>query len=95
MLIEENWIKLDEFPTFIYFTDKLPSPNVKNPALHQGNDFVDVYKTFSGKHYEQYIKEILPLLISGTPETASTFARWYLGFAEPGETELNIGICEV
>ena len=51
ILIEEKWRKQDEFATFISAIEKLPSPNEKNLALNQGNNFIDVYKTFFGKHY--------------------------------------------
>ena len=62
-------MKQDEFATFILAIEKLPSPNEKYLALLQGNDFIDVYKTFFDKHYGQWIKEILPLSIAGTPAT--------------------------
>ena len=51
LLIEEKWSKRDEFATFISAIEKLPSPNEKNLALHQGNDFVDVYTTFFDNQY--------------------------------------------
>ena len=51
LLIEYKWRKRDEFATFISATEKIPSPNEKNIALHQGNEFIDVYKTFFDKHY--------------------------------------------
>ena len=51
LLIEETWRKRDEFATFISAIEKLTSPNEKNIALHQGNDFIDVYKTLFDKHY--------------------------------------------
>ena len=51
LLIEDKWRKRDEFATFISAIEKLPSPNEKNVVLHQGNDFIDVYKTFFDKHY--------------------------------------------
>ena len=51
LLIEDKWRKRDEFATFISAIEKLPSPNEKNLALHQGNDFIDVYKTLFDKHY--------------------------------------------
>ena len=79
---------------FISAIEKLPSPNEKKLALHQGNCFIDVYKNLCAKHYGQYIKEILPISITSTPDTASTFSRWYSGVTEPYETELNIGMCE-
>ena len=74
LLIEEKWRKRDDFDTFISDIWELPSPNEKNLALNQGNNFIDVYKTFFGKHYGKWIKNLLPLSIAGTPETASTFA---------------------
>ena len=43
----------------------------------------------------QWIKGILPLKITITPETASSFAQWYLGVTDPDETELKTGKCEV
>ena len=86
LLIEEN---------FISAIEKLPSPNEKNIALHQGNEFIDVYKTFFGNHYGRWIKELLPLPISCTSATASTFVQWYIGVTDTDETELNIGMCEV
>ena len=67
LLIEEKWSKRDEFATFISAIEKLPSPNEKNLALHQGNDFVDVYTTFFDNQYGRYIKDLLPLSISVTP----------------------------
>ena len=50
LLIEEKWRKRDEFANFISSVEKLPSPNERNIALDQGNDFIDVYKTFFVKH---------------------------------------------
>ena len=78
--------KQDEFSTFISATDKLPSPNEKYIALHHGNEFIDVYKTFFDKHYDQCIKDLLPLSISVTPETASNFSQWYLGVTDTNKT---------
>ena len=66
-LIEEKWSKQDEFATFISTIEKLPNPNEKNIGLHQGNDFIDLYKTLFDKHYGRCIKEILLLSIAGTP----------------------------
>ena len=94
LLIEEKWRKWDEFANFISAIEKLPSPNEKNIALNQGNNFIDVYKTFSDNHYGWWIKELLPISIVGTSETASTFARCYLGVTDLEETELNIGMCD-
>ena len=50
-LIEDKWKKRDEFATFISDIEKLPILNDKNPAIHQRNDFTDMYKTFFDKHY--------------------------------------------
>ena len=95
LLIEWKWRKWDEFDTFISAIYKLPSPNEKYIVLHQGNDFIDMYKTFFDKHYKQRIKDILPLSIAGTPDTSSTFAWWYLGVTETDKTESNIVMYEV
>ena len=95
LLIEEKWRKIDEFANFISDIGKLPSPNEKRIALYQGNEFIDVYKTFFDKYYGKFIKDLLPLWISGTSATASTSARWYLGVTDPDKTELNIVMCEV
>ena len=54
-----------------------------------------MYKTYFDKHYGRWIKELLLISISGTPETASNFSRWYIGVTEPDKTELNIVMCEV
>ena len=51
VLIEEKWRKQDEFATFISDIEEITIPNKKNIALHQGNYFIDVYKTFFHKHY--------------------------------------------
>ena len=83
LLIEEKWRKRDEFANFISSVEKLPSPNERNIALHQGNDFIGVYKTFFGKNYGWWIKELLPISIAGTLVTASTFAQWCVGVTEP------------
>ena len=61
LLIEEKWRKRDEFAPFISVTEKLPSPNEKNIAIHQGNDFIEVYKKLFDKHYGLCFKELLPL----------------------------------
>ena len=61
LLIEDEWMKRDDFATFIVAIEKLPSTNKKNIALHQGNGFIDVYNTFFDNHYGWYIKD-LPLL---------------------------------
>ena len=95
LLIEDKWMKQDEFATFISAIEKLPSTNKKNIALHKGNDFIDVYKTFFYNHYGWYIKELPQLSIEVTPATASTFAWWYLGVIHPDKTELNIGMFEL
>ena len=50
-LIEDKWKKRDEFATFISDIEKLPILNDKNPAIHQRNDFTDMYKTFFDKYY--------------------------------------------
>ena len=81
--IEEKWIKQDYFYTFMSDIEKPPSPNEKNLALQQWNDFIDVYNNFFDKYYGLCIKELLLLSISGTPLTASTFSRWYLGVPDP------------
>ena len=83
LLIEEKWRKKDEFATFISAIEKLPSPNEKNLVLHQGNEFIGVYKTFFDNHYGRWIKELLSLSIECTQVNASTFAQWYLGVTEP------------
>ena len=75
--------KQDKFSTFISATDKLPSPNEKYIALHHGNEFIDVYKTFFDNNDWRWIKEFLPISIAGTLSTASNFARWYLGVTDP------------
>ena len=75
--------------------DKLTSSNEKNLALHQGNGFIDIYNTLFDKQYGIWIKDILLLSIAVTPETSSTFARWYIGVTEPDEIELKISGCEV
>ena len=80
---------------FIVDIEKLTSPNDKKLALHQGNGFFDVYKTFFDKIYGWCIKDLLPISIAGTQATASTFARWYIGVTDPDETELKTGKCEV
>ena len=67
LLIEENCMKGDEFANFISAIEKLPSTNEKNIALHQGNEFIDLYKTLFDKHYGKCIKECLPLSIADTP----------------------------
>ena len=65
-------------------------------ALYQGNDFIDVCKTFFDKHHEKCIKELLSLSIAETPSAAtSTFTGWYLSVTEPDDTELKHGMCEV
>ena len=51
LLIEDKWMKRDEFATFISAIEKIISPKEKNLALQQGNNFIDVYKTFFDKHY--------------------------------------------
>ena len=95
LLIEEKWRKRYEFAIFISAIEKLTSLNEKNLAINQGNDFIDVYKTLFDKPYRRWIKELLQLSISGTPENASTFARWYLGVTDIKKIELKIGMCEV
>ena len=95
LLIEDKWMKRDEFATFISAIVKLPCTNKKNIALHQGNDFIDVYKTFFDNQYRWYIKDLPPLSIEGTPATASNFAWWCLGVIDPDKTELNISMCEL
>ena len=67
----------------------------KNIVLHQGDDFIYVYKTFFDRKYKRWIQELLPLSIAGTPATASIFARSYPSFTDPEKIELNIGMCEV
>ena len=59
LLIEGKWRTQDEFATFISDIEKLPSPNEKNLALHQGNEFIEVCKTLFDKHYGWWIKELL------------------------------------
>ena len=84
--IKEKRKKQDEFATFISAIEKIPILNDKNLALHQGNKFIDVYKTFFDNKYERCIKEILTLSIAGTPSTAYNFAQWYLGVTDTDKT---------
>ena len=54
-----------------------------------------MYKTLFDKHYSFWMKDILMLSIEGTLYNAYTFFWYYLGVAEPDETELNVGGYEV
>ena len=95
LLIEEKWSKKDEFPSLISAIEKLTISKERRLALYQGNDFINVYKTFFDKHHTRWMKELLLISIKITPDNASTFDRCYLCIIEPKETELNIGECEV
>ena len=75
--------------------EKIPIPKEKNLTLHQGGDFIDMCKTLFDIHFGPCIEELITLSITGTPETASTFAWWHLGVPEPDEKEINIGMYEV
>ena len=74
LIIEEKWMKQDEFSTFIAAIEKLPSPKDINLALLQVNDFINMYKDFFDNNYVRWLKYLLPISIEGTPATASNFA---------------------
>ena len=86
LIIEEKWRKWYEVSTFIAAIEKLPIPKEKNIALNQGNEFITMYKNLFEDNSECWLKELLHISISGTPPTASTFARWQLGVTDPGKT---------
>ena len=91
LLIEEECSKRYGFATSIADIELLPSPKYRKLALCQVKKFINVYKTFFDKHYTWYLKDILPLSIPVTPDTASVFDLEYLAVTEPDETELKIG----
>ena len=86
LIIEYKLIKRYEFDTFISDIEKLPSNKEIKLALYQGNELINVYKTFFDKNYERWLKDLLLLSIEGRPYSASTFDRWYLGVTDPDKT---------
>ena len=60
--------------------EKLTSTKKINISLHQGNDFINLYKlmykNFFRNYYARWLKGILPLSIWGAPVTDSTYSQW-------------------
>ena len=86
LLIEDKWSKRYVFANLIAAIENLPIPKERKLAPNQGNDFINMYRILFENNYAFWLKRLLPLPISGTPSTASTFVRWYLGITEPVET---------
>ena len=74
--------------TWVRVNPNAPMPFVEN-LTNEENEEGDSENGFN--HYTRWSKYLLPLLISVTPETDSTFAWWYLDVSDPDKTEANIG----
>ena len=95
LLLEEEWRKRYDFSTFISAIENITSPTDIKLALNQGNNFINLYNSFFNNHYVCWLKEILPISISSTPETFSIFVWWYPVVTEPDKAEVNIVYFEV
>ena len=86
MQAEDGWRTHDDFAYFIKELDCLSNEEKQN-ALSQGEGFMKIYSFYFDKHYFRYQTKVLPFAIAGTCQSATAFARWYLGRDETENAE--------